>query len=140
MTNSDSAYGVHNKATRIYKIYYADDDSVISQNFSGNLTTAKTFFFTDDALACWDNHSTQISWAITDDGNGIKVTNAFGTKGPANQDPAQDWAALWTAQKNSLVSANNWIKQYAVSGEYNKDIVAGRDLKWMMTTSTDHLF
>ena len=38
MTNSDSAYGVHNKATRIYKIYYADDDSVISQNFSGNLT------------------------------------------------------------------------------------------------------
>ncbi len=131
MANTDNTFGVHNKATRIYKIYLTDDDSVVSQSFGGNVETAKSFFFTDDALTCWNDNSTQISWAITDDGNGIKVTNAFGTKGAANQDPAQDWAALWTSTKNTLQSADNWIKSEPAAGEGKV---------WKMTTSTDHLF
>jgi len=131
MPNSDNTYGTFNKSTREYKIYKGFDNSVVSQSFGGNVETAKNHFFTDEALACWNNNSTQIEWAITSDGNGIKVTNAFGTKGSSDQDAASDWAATWTSTKNSLLAANNWIKSSALNDN---------TYYWKMDTSEEHLF
>ena len=138
MPNSDNTFGVFNKTTRIYSIVYVDDQSTVPQSFGGNVETAKSFFFTEDALACWNDNSTQIQWAITDDGNSLKVTNAFGTKGGA-LDPADDWAGIWSSTKTALQGADNWIKSSAMTMELDgpKDSVAK---SWKVETSDAHLF
>ena len=133
MPNSDNAYGVHNKTTREYRIHFAENNAVVSQSFGGNVETAKSFFFTDSALTCWNDNSTQIQWAITSDGNGIKVTNGFGTKGSGTPE-ADDWAETWPSTKNTLQGASNWFKSTAVAPD------DGAQKKLVMTTSSDHLF
>ena len=133
MPNSDNTHGTFNKATREYKIYKVSDNSVVSQSFGGNVETAKNHFFTDAALACWNDNSTQIEWAITSDGNGIKVTHTFGTKGSSDQAETSDWAATWTSTKNSLLAANNWIKSSALTD-------SDWAYTWKMNTSEEHLF
>ena len=69
MTNSDTTYGLHNKVTKILYQKMMNADSIVSQSFSGNLTTAKDFFLTAEAQALNDAKATQLSYAITDDGN-----------------------------------------------------------------------
>jgi hypothetical protein len=112
MANSDTAYGVYNKQSREIKIYNGVDNSVVAQSFGGNVETAKSFFFTADALNCFNTNATQLAWAITDDGNGIKFTIAFGIPKNPNSTP---WAEAWNTTKESLQSANNWINASAVS-------------------------
>jgi len=138
MPNSDTTYGVFNKKTRIYQILYTDDRSVVTQDFGGNVETAKNFFFTTDALANWNTNSTQLEWAITDDGNGLKVTNAFGTKGSGTPE-ADDWAGLWVTTKQSLIDASNWINSSALVADADGD-KSGVVKSWLMTESSEHLF
>ena len=127
MANSDTAYGVYNKITKEYKIVNVNDSSFKSQSFSGNVETAKSYFFTDDALACFNTNATQLQWAITDDGNGVKFTIAFGVPADAS---ATAWADAWRNTKTSLQNANNWVKDSAV----------GTNEKWQSTDSDSHLF
>jgi hypothetical protein len=140
MTNSDTTHGTFNKTTREYKIHWNDDDSVVTQSFGGNVETAKSFFFTDDALTCWNNNSTNLQWAITSDGNGLKVTHDFGTKGSSDQAESGDWAATWTSTKNSLISANNWIKSSAFAYADKAGDGVQKAKYWKATDSSDHLF
>ena len=129
----------NNKHTREYRIHYADNDGVVSQSFGGNVETAKSYFFTDDALTMWTETSDQIQWAITADGNGIKVTNAH-----ENQNKKGD---AWTTRKNSLSDANNFLQPNAHQTFSESDGTASdypdaknRNRYWKMTTSDDHLF
>lgn len=139
MTNSDTTFGTYNKVTREYKIHWVHTDEVVSQTFGGNVETAKSFFFTDNALACWNDNSTRIAWAITSDGNGLKVTNDFGTKGASDQDATQDWAALWTARKNTLQAGDDWIKASAIEAVTQSDGSTVYSKCWKMAVSSDHL-
>ena len=134
MPNSDTTYGLHNKATRIiYQKVVADDSSTsnVSQSFSGNVENAKAFFLTDDALACCNDNATQIQYAITDDGNGLKWTIAYGIK--ANESD-KSWAKTYSDTKATLVAADNWGKSSLCSG-------SGVGEKfWVVTDSDSHLF
>ena len=130
MPNSDTQDGVFNKMTKEYKFYKRLEDSseaVVTQSFSGNVETAKAYFFHADALTCNDTNGTQLEYAITADGNGIKFTIAFGTKGTAGIAEADDWAATWATTKDSLVAADKWIKPVA-------------DQFWTAVDATPHLF
>ena len=109
MPNSDTEYGVHNKQTKEIKIHLVADNSVVVQSFSGNVETAKAAILTADALANNDTNATQIDYAITDDGNGLKFTIAFGTKGSGTAE-SDDWADTWTTTKAALIAADNYVK------------------------------
>ena len=134
MPNSDNQDGVFNKITKEIKFYKPVGDSrsedasdeVIAQSFGGNIETAKSHFFHPDALTNNDTNGTQLDYAITADGNGIKFTIAFGTKG-GDIAQADDWANTWLTTKNSLMAANKWIKP--VFGQY-----------WKAVDATPHLF
>jgi len=134
MPNSDNQDGVFNKITKEIKFYKPVGDSrsedasdeVIAQSFGGNIETAKSHFFHPDALTNNDTNGTQLDYAITDDGNGIKFTIAFGTKG-AGTAQADDWADKWLTTKNSLMAADKWIKPVA-------------DQYWTSEDATPHLF
>jgi hypothetical protein len=127
MANSDTAHGVYNKQSREIKIYNGVDNSVVAQSFGGNVETAKSFFFTADALNCFNTNATQLAWAITDDGNGIKFTIAFGIPKNSNSTP---WAEAWRTTKESLQTANNWINASAVSDSTH----------WKSESVDSHLF
>ena len=130
MPNSDTQDGLHNKITKIiYQREFTDESTQanVTQSFSGNLTTAKNFFLTAEAQAVNDTNGTQLEYAITADGNGIKFTIAFGTKGTSDIDPDDDWAALWATTKDSLVGADKWVKP--VTEQY-----------WEAVDATPHLF
>ena len=141
MPNSDTGDGVYNKLTKEIKYHLnypaegsdkpAGEDStsygaVITQSFGGNVETAKAHFFHADALTNNNTNGTQLDYAITADGNGIKFTIAFGTKG-GDIAQADDWANTWLTTKNSLMAANKWIKP--VFGQY-----------WKAVDATPHLF
>ena len=132
MPNSDTQDGVFNKMTKEIRNYetLATDPLtkiVCPQAFGGNVETAKAYFFHADALTSNDTNGTQLEYAITADGNGIKFTIAFGTKG--NHDIAEDadWAGLWTTTKDSLIGADKWVKP--VTEQY-----------WTAVDATPHLF
>jgi hypothetical protein len=103
------------------------EDAVVAQSFGGNVETAKSAIFHADGLTNNDTNGTQLEYAITADGNGIKFTIAFGTKG--NHDIAEnaDWADLWTTTKSSLIGADKWVKP--VAEQY-----------WDAVDATPHLF
>ena len=135
MPNSDNQDGVFNKLTKEIKYHLnkpdpADgdpaNDSVVTQSFGGNIETAKSHFFHADALTNMDTNGTQLDYAITADGNGIKFTIAFGTKGAGTAE-ADDWAATWTTTKDSLLAANKYVNVRA-------------DQYWRSTDATPHLF
>ena len=130
MPNSDNQDGVFNKMTkeiRFYKRLEDSSDEVIAQSFGGNVETAKAHFFHADGLTNNDTNGTQLDYAITDDGNGIKFTIAFGTKGTAGIAESDDWADTWSTTKDTLVSADKWIKPVA-------------DQYWKSVDATPHLF
>ena len=133
MPNSDNQDGVHNKITKEIRYHHDISDptddtnkSVIAQSFSGNVETAKSHFFHADALTSNDTNGTQLDYAITADGNGIKFTIAFGTKGAGTAE-ADDWAGTWATTKDSLVAANKYVNVRANS-------------YWTATDATPHLF
>jgi len=131
MPNSDTDYGVYNKQTKEIKYHYGENwrgigGGIITQSFGGNVETAKAHFFHADALTNNNTNGTQLDYAITADGNGIKFTIAFGTKG-GDIAQADDWANTWLTTKNSLMAADKWIKP--VFGQY-----------WKAVDATPHLF
>ena len=140
MANSDNAYGVFNKQTKImYQKQHQTDSSwdVISQSFSGNLTTAKNFFLTAEALACINDNGTQVQFAITSDGNGLKWTVAFGTVADPS---AKSWATKFTETKDALISGNGWAKS-ALTSDWVLAEGGGTGAKqWFIEDSSDHLF
>ena len=132
MPNSDTQDGVFNKITkeiRRYETLATDPFTkiVCPQAFGGNVETAKAYFFHADALTSNDTNGTQLEYAITADGNGIKFTIAFGTKGTAGIAESDDWADTWTTTKASLVSADKFVKPVA-------------EMYWIATDATPHLF
>ena len=115
MTNSDTTYGLHNKVTKIMYQKNLVADDIVSQSFSGNLTTAKDFFLTAEAQALNDAKATQLSYAITDDGNGLKFTIAFGV--PENPDTTP-WAKAWEDGKAALIADPGWAGGWVPSARF----------------------
>ena len=155
MPNSDNQDGVFNKITKEIRYYhnngdldtlkYAEEpvnDSVVTQSFGGNIETAKSHFFHADALTNNDTNGTQLDYAITADGNGIKFTIAFGTKGTAGIAESDDWADKWTTTKDSLIAADKWIKATTYTGEkdHEDDADVTYPAIWKSIDATPHLF
>ena len=144
MPNSDNQDGVFNKITKEIRFYKRAEDSsdeVIAQSFSGNVETAKSTMLHADALTSNDTNATQLDYAITADGNGLKFTIAFGTKGAGTAE-GDDWAGTWTTTKDSLVAADKWIKATTYThGEKDDDGVdVTYPVIWKSIDATPHLF
>jgi len=141
MANSDNAYGVFNKQTKImYQKQHQPDSSwdIISQSFSGNLTTAKDFFLTAEAQACINDNGTQVQFAITGDGNGLKWTVAFGT---VTNPATKSWATKFTETKDTLIGSDGWAKSALVTDWVIDDDAGNTGAKqWFVEDSSDHLF
>jgi len=136
MTNSDNLFGVFNKKTCIYsqvtcidighpygpEVFAVDVTAapIAPTNFA-SVAEAKSWFFTDAALAVHDECCTQLQWALVGT-TGLKVTMAFGTKG-VQIAAADDWSEQYNSRKASLLNSNNWAKHY-----------------WTFTETSDHLF
>ena len=96
---------------------YADDDSgsiILAKTVFANTGEAQEFFYTDDALAVFNECCTELQWALVDDDDslatGVKYTYTFGSKGPDKQGGADDWPALFKSRKQALEDADNWHK------------------------------
>lgn len=105
MTNSDNRYGTFNKRTTIFS--QIDDGSTALTNFA-SVAEAKSWFFTNAALAVYDECCTELQWALVGT-TGLKKTMAFGTKG-GQINAADDWADQYKSRKTALIGANNWAK------------------------------
>jgi len=103
MPNSDTAYGVHNKLTQI--LSQIDDGSTPLTNHA-DVDAAKSFFYTTEALAVFDECCTQLQWAVVDNTK-LKCTMAFGTKG-GNIAAADDWAGQFNSRKTALINSSGW--------------------------------
>ena len=141
MPNSDTEYGVYNKQTKEIR-FYDESEAVVTQSFGGNVETAKAHFFHADGLTNNDTNGTQLDYAITADGNGIKFTIAFGTKGTAGIAESDDWADKWTTTKDSLIAADKWIKATTYTGEkdHEDDADVTYPAIWKSIDATPHLF
>ena len=151
MPNSDSQDGVFNKLSKDYKMVKAvegtgapvEPNEILAQNFGGNIETAKDYFLTSDAKACFEAHGTQVQYAITADGNGLAWTIAFGTKGAGTAE-GDDHAAKWTETKDALIAANNWIAgdqdDAQNTGVKFAEWNGGNPYTWLATNSAGHLF
>ena len=141
MANSDTTYGVFNKQTKImYQKQHQPDSSwdIISQSFSGNLTTAKDFFLTAEAQACINDNGTQVQFAITGDGNGLKWTVAFGT---VTNPATKSWATKFTETKDTLIGSDGWAPTALVTDWVIDDDAGNTGAKqWFVEDSSDHLF
>ncbi len=146
MPNSDNQDGVFNKITKEIRFYKRAEDSsdeVIAQSFSGNVETAKSTMLHADALTNNDTNSTQLDYAITADGNGIKFTIAFGTKGAGTAE-GDDWAQTWETTKDSLVAADKYVN-VSTDDAWKSDIpIEDVDVDylviWKSFDATPHLF
>ena len=78
----------------------------------------------------------KLEWAITADGNGLKFTIAFGTKGSPVVE-ADDWAKLWHSTKTTLEAADNYVKlvSYTIA-----DFSTSFNYRWESIDATPHLF
>jgi len=103
MTNTDNKYGVFNKYTVICS--QINDGSTALVNFA-SVSEAKSWFFTNAALAVMDECCTQLQWALVGT-TALKRTMAFGTKG-GQISPADDWAEQYHSRFNSLTASKNW--------------------------------
>jgi len=122
MTNSDTAYGVYNKRTQI--LSQIDDGSTALTNHA-DVAAAKSFFYTVDALAVFDECCTQLQWSVENDGNGnatqLKYTMAFGTKG-GNITEADDWAGQFNSRKQALINSTGWSANPYTTQESNSHL------------------
>jgi len=105
MTNSDNRYGTFNKRTQV--LSQIDDGSTALTTFA-TVAEAKSFFYTDSALAVFYECCTELQWALVGT-TGLKYTMTFGTKG-GQIAPADDWAGQFNSRKTGLITANNWSK------------------------------
>ena len=149
MPNSDNAFGTFNKITKVlYLKEYKDGQSTASnveQNFGGNVETAKSYFLTDEALACINDNATNVQYAITADGNGLKWTIDFGIP---NNNEADSWAKKYKDTKKTLTDNNGWVKQ-EIQQNMDGSSVADWTSPWSDSTvntywsaedDSDHLF
>ena len=143
MPNSDTQDGLHNKITkeiRFYKMLEDSSDEVIAQSFGGNVETAKSTMLHADALTNNDTNGTQLEYAITADGNGIKWTIAFGTKGTVGIAEADDWTGTWVTTKDSLIAADKWVKATTYIKTDDNDEEVTHNAHWKAIDATPHLF
>ena len=137
MPNSDNKYGTFNKQTKIISqtafvtpVEGGDNIPAPDKTIFASVDEAKSYFFTDEALAVINETCTQLDWALVNNGDGnatqLKKTFAFGTKG-GSIDPADDWAEQYNSRKQVLLDSNNWAKTY--TGKY-----------FVFTDSSEHLF
>jgi hypothetical protein len=119
MTNTDNKYGTHNKLTKI--LSQINDGSTALQNFA-DVAEAKAYFFSDAAIAVFDECCTELQWAVVDNQK-LKYTMAFGTKGDPTIGEANDWAGLYVSRTNALADAGTLS-----DNEYTEE------------ESSDHLF
>ena len=103
MPNSDNAYGTFNKRTQI--LSQIDDGSTALVNHA-SVDAAKSFFYTAEALAVFDECCTRLEWAIVDSTK-LKYTMTFGTKG-GNIAAADDWAETFNSRKTALINSDRW--------------------------------
>jgi hypothetical protein len=101
MTNSDNAFGTHNKLTKI--LSQKDDGSTVLVDFA-DADAAKAHFFTDAGLAVFNECCTELQWTVIDNQK-LKYTMAFGTKGTPDIAEADDWAGLYVSRINALSDA-----------------------------------
>ena len=93
-----------------------------------DVASAKSYFFTDDALTVMDECCTQLEWALIDS-NKLKFTFAFGTKG-GNIAAADDWAGQYNSRKSVLLAID----------EDNTTTTRGWLKTGLIAESSDHLF
>jgi hypothetical protein len=104
MPNSDNQYGTFNKRTQI--LSQIDDGSTALENFA-DVETAKSWFYTANALTVFDECCTELQWSVVDSQK-LKYTMTFGTKGTPNIAPADDWADQFNSRKQALMDSNGW--------------------------------
>jgi hypothetical protein len=104
MTNSDNRYGTFNKSTLILTQVCDNPTALIT---FATVAEAKSFFYTDAALAVFDECCTELQWELVEDAKGLKYTRTFGTKG-GNIAAADDWAGQFNSRKTALINANGW--------------------------------
>ena len=123
MTNSDNRYGTFNKSTQILTQidngWTIDDGSTVTTTFA-TVAEAKSFFYTDAALAVFDECCTELQWVLVGS-TGLKYTMTFGTKG-GNVAAADDWAGQFNSRKTALISANNWGKNGYTTEDTNSHL------------------
>lgn len=111
MPNLDNQFGTFNKRTSHFSQVY---DGSTALTIFADTDTAKSHFFTTEALAVWDETCTTLQWALLADGNGentrLKVTFDFGTKGTPGIAEADDWAGQYNFRKQALIDSNSWFK------------------------------
>ena len=105
MTNSFNRYGTFNKRTQL--LTQIDDGSTALTTFA-TVAEAKSFFYTDAALAVFDECCTELQWALVGS-TGLKYTMTFGTKG-GNIAAADDCAGQYLSRMTTLISAGNWAR------------------------------
>ena len=104
---------IHNKRTQI--LSQIDDGSTALTNHA-DVAAAKSFFYTVDALAVFDECCTNLQWGLKADGSGnntiLVVTFDFGTKGTAGISEADDWAGQFTSRRQALVDSSGWMADH----------------------------
>jgi len=105
MTNNNNTYGTFNKRTQI--LTQVDDGSTALTTFA-TVAEAKSFFYTDAALAVFNECCTELQWSLVDT-TGLKYTMTFGTKGGPVA-AADDWAGQFTSRTTALINAKNYLK------------------------------
>ena len=104
MPNSDNTYGTFNKRTQI--LSQIDDGSTALENFA-DVETAKSWFYTANALTVFDECCTELQWSVVDSQK-LKYTMTFGTKGNPDITEADDWAGQFNSRKTTLQNSNDW--------------------------------
>ena len=126
MTNSDTSFGTHNKITHIHTQH--DDGSTALINFA-DVDAAKAHYFTEEALAVFDECCTQLEWALVD-ATTLKHTMAFGVV----EDPdTAGWGDTFNARVAALKEQH--LADSTVIG-FSKDTWP----TYTVATSEDHLF
>ena len=129
MTNSDNTFGTHNKRTQIltqvqelgFDKWDGSEMTQEIQNF-GDVDTAKSWFYTDEALTVFNECCTELQWTVVDNQK-LKYTMAFGTKGTPGIAAADDWAEQYKSRKQALIDSDGWARNRHSTAE-----------------SSDHLF
>ena len=115
MANTDNKYGTFNKKTQILTQIVKAPATI--QTFT-TIEEAKSFFYTDSALAVFAECCTELQWTLVNGSTGLKYTMTFGTKG-GNIDAENDWAETYHSRRNALNNNNQWAKHGYDTEEVN---------------------
>jgi len=103
MPNTDNKYGTFNKKSTIF----TQKTEFTPLRTFDSVNEALSHFFTPQAIAVYNECSTQIQWALMENSTKLHLTISFGTKG-GNVSPTNDWAEQYNIRKRSLMDADNW--------------------------------